>query len=136
MKIAVDAMGGDNAPYEIVKGAVLAANEMNEQIVLIGKSDEINSILQRENAKLSNIEVVHAPDVIKGEDSPVAAIRSKRESSMYIGLEMLRDKECDAFVSAGNTGALMAGALMVVGRIKGIKRPALAPIIPTRTGNM
>lgn len=66
----------------------------------------------------------------------MAAIRSKRESSMYIGLEMLRDKECDAFISAGNTGAFMVGALMIVGRIKGIKRPALAPIIPTKTGNM
>lgn len=134
MKIALDVMGGDNAPLEIVKGAIEAVKEYSIDIYLIGKDEEINKILVSEEFKSEKLHIVNATEVISNEDSPTVAIRSKKDSSMVVGMKMLKEKEVDAFVSAGNTGALLAGGLFVVGRIKGIDRPALAPILPGRRG--
>ncbi|KMT21476.1 phosphate acyltransferase PlsX [Clostridium cylindrosporum] len=134
MKIAIDVMGGDNAPLEIVKGAVEAADEYLIDIYLVGKSEEIEKILDAKAFNNPRIHIVNATEIIENEDSPTIAIRTKKDSSMVVGMKMLKNGEIDAFVSAGNTGALLAGGLFVVGRIKGIDRPALAPILPGRCG--
>lgn len=134
MKIAIDVFGGDNAPLEIIKGSILAANEYLVDIYLIGKSEIISNILKEENYLGEKIHIVNATQKIEGDDSPTVAIRTKKDSSMVVGMKLLKDGEVDAFVSAGNTGALLAGGLFVVGRIKGIDRPALAPILPGRCG--
>lgn len=134
MKIAIDVMGGDNAPLEIVKGAIEAIKEYNIDIFLVGPEETIRKILLDENFSSEKINIVNASEVISGEDSPTAAIRTKKDSSMVKGMNMLKDKTVDAFVSAGNTGALLAGGLFIIGRIKGIDRPALAPIIPGKNG--
>lgn len=132
MIIVVDAMGGDNAPGEIVKGCLAAAKrEHRLKIVLVGRSEDI-AVQLTENP--DNIEVMDAREVIENDEAPVAAIRRKKDSSMSLGMNLVREKKADAFISAGNTGALMAGALLIIGRIKGIDRPALAPIIPTING--
>lgn len=130
MKIIVDAMGGDNAPCEIVKGSMLAAERLGVEIILTGDGDEIKKHL----TDSKNIKVVHTSDVITYDDDPVGAIRTKKDSSMVVGLKMLADGEGDAFVSAGNSGALVSGATLIVKRIKGIRRVALAPIIPSDGG--
>ncbi|MEF9933655.1 MAG: phosphate acyltransferase PlsX [Clostridium sp.] len=134
MKIAIDVFGGDNAPLETIKGAILAANEYNADIYLVGLEDTINTILKEEGYNGDNIFVVNATERIENEDSPTAAIRTKKDSSMVVAMKMLKEGTVDAMVSAGNTGALLAGGLFVVGRIKGIDRPALAPILPGRKG--
>lgn len=137
MKIAVDAMGGDNAPEEIVKGCMLAARELKDvKIYLIGKEDSIRKELKKKDSDSSNlpIEIINASEVIDNSESPVKAVKTKKDSSMIKGLELLKKEEVDAFISAGSTGAFMAGALLKVGRIKGIDRPALASVIPTVRG--
>lgn len=134
MKIALDAMGGDHAPVETVKGAIDALAHIESTIVLIGDADAIKAELNKYDYDKARVEVVHASEVITGEDKPVKAIKSKKDSSMVIGLEALRKQEYDAFLSAGNTGALLAGGLLKVGRIKGIDRPALCSVYPTRGG--
>lgn len=134
MKIAIDVMGGDRAPLEIVKGAIEAIKEYNIEVCLVGKEDEINKILLDEKFSSEKIQIVNSSEVITGEDSPTVAIRNKKDSSMVKGMNLLKEKTVDAFVSAGNTGALLAGGLFIVGRIKGIDRPALAPIIPGKNG--
>lgn len=132
MIIVVDAMGGDNAPGEIVKGCLAAvAREPRVRIIMVGRSEDIGCYT---GEKIDRIEVVDAREVIGNDEAPVAAIRRKRNSSMVVGMDMVREKKADAFISAGNTGALMAGALLRIGRIKGIDRPALAPVIPTISG--
>jgi glycerol-3-phosphate acyltransferase PlsX len=132
-KIAVDAMGGDNAPFEIIKGAVAAVSVIDGDIILVGKKAEVEKILNGFDQS-GQIKVIDAPDVITNHDAPVSAIKRKKESSMAIGLKMLKSGEVDAFLSAGNTGAFMAGSLLLVGRIKGIDRPALGSVIPTING--
>ena len=134
MRIILDGMGGDNAPLEIVKGAVEASSKIDHQIVIVGREDEINAELAKYNYDESKIQVVHASEVIENEDSPVKAIRRKTDSSMVKGLTMLKDGEGDLFISAGNTGAYMAGSLFILGRIPGIDRPAISSIYPIAGG--
>ncbi len=132
MKIAVDVMGGDNAPVEIIKGTIDAIKEYDIDVYLVGKEDIIKQTLAKEGFSSEKVNIINATEVITGEDSPTVSIRSKKDSSMVVGMKMLKEGKVDAFVSAGNTGALLAGGLFVVGRIKGIDRPALAPILPGR----
>ena len=134
MRIAIDAMGGDNAPKAVVEGCINAANEYEIEIYLVGKETEINKHLKEEEPSKGRIHIVNADEIITGEDLPVQAIKRKKESSMVIGLKMVKEGKCDAFLSAGNTGAFMAGSLLKVGRIKGIDRPVLAPLLPTEKG--
>ena len=131
MKILVDVMSGDNAPLEIIKGAIEAANEYKDhKIVIVGNENVISDTIVQNELDLGNIEIAHAPDVITMEDRALAVVREKRESSMSIGLKMLASGEADAFVSAGNTGALITGATLIVKRIVGINRAAIASILP------
>lgn len=134
MRIIVDAMGGDHAPGEIVKGCINAARTYRDdvKITLVGREDAIAEELEKHGASSELFDIVHAEEVIAVDEAPVMAIRRKKNSSMVKGLELLREDRSSAFVSAGSTGALMAGGLLKVGRIKGIDRPALAPLIPTR----
>lgn len=134
MRIILDGMGGDNAPLEIVKGAVEASSKIDHQIVIAGREEEINAELAKYNYDESKIQVVHTSEVIENEDSPVKAIRRKTDSSMVKGLTMLKDGEGDLFISAGNTGAYMAGSLLILGRIPGVDRPAIASIYPIAGG--
>ncbi len=128
MKIIVDAMGGDNAPREIVKGAVRAKNELGVDITLVGKIEEVRACLEEEGCP--DVSVVDAREVISMEEDPSTATRRKKDSSMAVALTMLRDGQGDAVVSAGSTGALLTGATLTVKRIKGIRRAALAPVLP------
>ncbi len=131
MKIIVDAMGGDKAPLEIVKGALRAKKELGVDLVLVGKEEAVREILEAEGqTDLTGIELVDARDVITMEDDPSTATRRKKDSSMAVALNLLRDGGGDALVSAGSTGALLTGATLTVKRIKGIRRAALAPVLP------
>ncbi|GAU78768.1 phosphate acyltransferase PlsX [Fusibacter sp. 3D3] len=134
MKIGFDAMGGDHAPTETVKGAVDALSLIQGEIVLFGDELKINKELQQYKYDKERISVVGTTEVIENDDKPVKAIKTKSDSSMVVGMKALRKGEVDAFVSAGNTGALLAGSLLKVGRIKGISRPALCTIYPTMSG--
>ena len=131
MKVVVDAFGGDNAPLEVVEGAVLAVKRnKNLTVVLTGDENKIKEIL---NGRTERIEIVHAPDVITNDDVPTLAIRQKKESSLVKAFDLLKEnEEIVGLVSAGSTGAILSGAIMKIGRIKGISRPALAPILPTK----
>ena len=132
--IAVDAMGGDNAPAEIVLGAVNASKEVNYKIALVGKEDVVKAELDKYQYDSDKIFIVNADEVIENCDTPTIAIKKKRNSSMVIGMNMLKNGEAAAFVSAGNTGALLTGATVIVGRIKGVERPALGTMLPTEKG--
>lgn len=135
IKVAVDAMGGDHAPQEIVKGAVDAVNERkNIQVFLVGQKDMVERELKNYTYPAEQITVVHAEEVIETAEPPVMAIRKKKKSSIVIGMNMVKQKEADAFVSAGSSGAVLVGGQVIVGRIKGIERPPLAPLIPTEKG--
>lgn len=135
VKVAVDAMGGDNAPGEIIHGAVDAVNtNENIKILLVGKEDVIKKELSNYNFNKNQIEVVHAPDIIHTGEPPVMAIRKKKESSLVVAMNLVKDKTADAFVSAGSSGAILVGGQLIVGRIKGVERPPLAPLIPTKDG--
>ncbi len=128
MKIIVDAMGGDNAPEEIVKGAVRAKRELGVDIELVGRKEEVERCLAAEGC--TDIPVVDAREVVTMEDDPSTATRRKKDSSMTVALNRLRDGEGDAVVSAGSTGALLTGATLIVKRIRGIRRAAMAPVLP------
>jgi glycerol-3-phosphate acyltransferase PlsX len=134
MKIGFDAMGGDHAPVENVKGAVESLEMISGDIVLYGDESMIRNELSKYKHDSARIEIVHTTEVIENDDKPVKAIKSKSDSSMVVGLKALRKGDVDAFVSAGNTGALLAGGLFKVGRIKGIDRPAICTIYPTMEG--
>ena len=135
IRVVVDAMGGDNAPGEIVKGAAAAAVQGDGlKIFLTGREELIRAELQKYPVPDGRIEIVPAPEVIETAEPPVAAIRTKKNSSLVTGLTMLRQQEAEAFVSAGNSGAILVGGQVIVGRLKGIERPALAPLIPTAAG--
>ena len=136
MKIVVDIYGGDNAPDEILKGCVMALNSKREiSLVMVGKESEMRSKLENENYDKSRVEFVDAPDVITCDDVPTTAIRTKKDSSLVRALEVTKDDpECVGMVSAGSTGAVLTGAFLKIGRIKGIARPALAPVLPTVEG--
>ena len=134
-KVAVDAMGGDNAPGEIVKGAVNAVNGRKDiKVFLVGQESAVREELAKYTYPTEQIEVVHAEEVIETAEPPVNAIRKKKQSSIVIGMNMVKQKEADAFVSAGSSGAILVGGQVIVGRIKGIERPPLAPLIPTEKG--
>lgn len=137
MKIVVDAMGGDLAPREIVLGALDAlAADSEVKVVLVGDVDQINPILKEVKYDGSRIEVVDAKDVITNDESPTMAIKLKKESSLVKAFDyLMANEDAEGFVSAGSTGAVLVGAFMKVGRIKGVSRPALAPILPTARGN-
>lgn len=134
MKIAVDAMGGDNAPWDVVRGGILARDEYNVSIVFSGREDEIKKILEASTSDFSNIEILNAEEVICNEDKPVMAIRRKKDSSLVKALNAVKDKEADGIVSAGSTGALLGGATLIIGRINGIERPAIGTLIPNMSG--
>ena len=136
MRIIVDAMGGDNAPDAIVKGAVDAHEEFGMDLVLVGRGEEILESLKRQGVDTlpQGMEIAHASDVVEMEDVPVTVLKTHSDSSLVVGLTMLAQGQGDAFVSAGSTGALLTGATLMVRRIKGIRRAALAPCIPTKTG--
>ena len=135
VKVVVDAMGGDNAPAEIVKGAVEAVNERKDiKVFLTGRMPVVDAQLQNYTYDKDQIEVVDAQEVIETAEPPVVAIRKKKNSSIVVGLNMVKKKEADAFVSSGSTGAVLVGGQLIVGRIKGIERPPLAPLIPTKNG--
>ncbi len=135
IRVAVDAMGGDNAPYEIVKGAVEAlAEDENLKILLVGREEVVKQELAKHTYDSSRIEIVNADSEITNDEAPVMAIRRKKDSSVVVALTLVKEKKADAFVSAGSTGAVLVGAQLIVGRIKGIERPPLAPLIPTLEG--
>ena len=135
MKIIVDAMGGDNAPLAPVQGAIQAAREYGVEIVLVGRQEEIEKVLKENSLTLpEGVTIRHASEVVEMCDDPAKAWRQKKDSSMTVGLTMVKDGEGDAFVCAGSTGALLSGATLVTKRIKGIRRAALAPVIPTGNG--
>lgn len=135
VRVVVDAMGGDNAPGEIVKGAVQAVNNHeNIHIILTGFQNAIEAELKKYQYPSDRIEIHHTSMVIETAEPPVAAIRTKKDSSIVVGMMMVRRGEADAFVSAGSSGAILVGGQTIVGRIKGIERPALAPLIPTKGG--
>lgn len=135
VRVCVDAMGGDNAPLEIVKGAIEAVNESEKIFVtLVGQEAAINAELSKYSYDKKRVEVINAEEIIDPNEPPVLAIRKKKDSSIVKGLELTRDGKCDAFLSAGSTGAVLVGGQVVVGRIKGVERPPLAPLIPTTKG--
>ena len=135
IKVAVDAMGGDNAPAEIVKGAidaVLASKKL--KVYLVGRKDAVETELSKYSFPAEQVEVVHAEEVIEMAEPPVMAIRRKKESSIVVAMNMVKRGECDAYVSAGSTGANLVGGQLIVGRIRGVERPPLAPLLPTAKG--
>ena len=134
MKIIVDAFGGDNAPLEIMKGCADAVQSLDIDIVLVGRQEEIRKIAKENEISLERMEIVDAPQVITMEDHAGEIMKGKKDSSMAEGLRRLAEGEGDAFLSAGNSGALVMGATMIVKRIKGIKRVAFAPMIPKNNG--
>ena len=135
MKILLDAMGGDNAPEATIKGAVKAINQINAEVILIGKEDIIKEKIYEYYGKTieeisTRLKIKNATEEIEMEDVPTVAIKHKKDSSMVVGFKMLKEEEGDVFISAGNSGALLTGATLLVGRIKGIDRPAMAGILP------
>lgn len=140
MKILLDAMGGDNSPDEMIKGAVEAIPDLESEIILIGDENviknKVKEIYNKEDiSEISpRLKIKHASEVISNEETPTEAIKTKKDSSMVVGFQMLKNGEGDVFVSAGSTGAFMAGGLLQVGRIKGVDRPALCPMLPTYDG--
>ena len=136
MKIIVDAMGGDNAPQAPVMGAIQANKEEGVEIILVGKGEEILKTLAANGISdlPAGVEIAHASEVVEMCDDPATAFRKKKDSSLTVGLTLLKNGAGDAFVSAGSTGALLSGATLVTKRIKGIRRAALAPVVPTGNG--
>ncbi|MCF0128686.1 MAG: phosphate acyltransferase PlsX [Pseudobutyrivibrio sp.] len=133
--VALDAMGGDNAPFAMVEGAINAINNNpNVKVILVGKEEAVNAELSKFTYDKERVEIVNATEVIETAEHPVAAIKKKKDSSMVVGLHLLKDKKVDAFVSAGNSGALLTGGLGIVGRIRGIERPPFGAIFPVRKG--
>ncbi len=131
MKIIIDAMGGDNAPHEILKGAVAAKNEFGVEIIAVGHTKKMQDAASEHNIDLSGIEIVHAEDEIAMCDDPTKAIRGKKDASLTVAMRMVANGEGDALVTAGSTGATLAGATLIVKRLKGVKRPAITTAIPT-----
>ena len=135
VRVALDAMGGDNAPGEIVKGAIEAVQTRKDiEVILVGIEDKIKEELAKYTYAQEQIRIVHASEVIATEEPPVMAIRKKKDSSIVVAMNMVKNGEADAFVSAGSSGAILVGGQLLVGRIKGVERPPLAPLIPTETG--
>jgi glycerol-3-phosphate acyltransferase PlsX len=133
MKIVVDAMGGDHAPAIVVDGAVQAAQDLGLEIVLVGQGAAVEAELARHDTTGLGLAVHHASQVIEMDEHPAAAVKAKKDSSMVVGMELIKRHEADAFFTAGNSGGALAAALFRLGRIKGIKRPALSTIFPSET---
>lgn len=130
MRIAIDAMGGDHAPKSTVEGAILAAKRFQEaEIILVGQEEAIKKYVDANIP--ANISIKHASEIILTEEEPVKAVRRKKDASMVVAAKMVKEKEADAMITAGNTGAFMTAGLLIAGRMKGIDRPALAPVLPT-----
>ncbi len=135
IKIVVDAMGGDNAPLSNIEGTMDALKESNEiEVILVGDENQIKPLLEKYDYDKERVSVLHASEVIDPNEHPAFAIKKKADSSLVVGQKLLRTGAADAFVSAGSTGAILVGGQVVVGRLKGIERPALAPLIPTYKG--
>ena len=134
MKIIVDAMGGDNAPLEIIKGSVDAHNEFGADIILVGQEEVIKKVSSENNLDITSMEIVNATEVISMDDEADSVLKKKSDSSMSVGMKMLAEGKGDAFISAGNSGAVCVGATLIVKRIKGIKRPGFAPVMPHFNG--
>lgn len=135
IKVAVDAMGGDYAPSQMVAGAIAAVNLRKDiKVVLVGRREDVEKELSGKDYPKDQIEIVHASEVIATEEPPVHAIRRKKDSSIVVGMNLVKKNEADAFVSAGSSGAILVGGQVIVGRIKGVERPPLAPLIPTEKG--
>ena len=135
MKIIIDAMGGDNAPAEVIKGSVRAVNEDKRiHVILVGTEDVIGEQLKQYTYDKERITVVHAEEEITNEEAPVMAVRRKKDSSIVKAMTLVKNNEADAFVSAGSTGAVLVGAQLIVGRLTGVERPPLAPLLPTAKG--
>ena len=136
MRIGIDAMGGDYAPLEAIKGAVLAMAEFpTVELVMFGVQSDIETIAEQENLDLTNIEIVHCSQVIEMSEHPVKALAGKRDSSISVGFEYLAEKKIDAFFSAGNTGAMLVGSIQILKPIEGVDRPCLTSAIPRPSGN-
>jgi phosphate acyltransferase len=131
IRVALDAMGGDRGPEVNIEGAVAAARELGATVLLVGDQAVLERTLERHDARGLRLSVVHAPEAVEMGESPSAAVRRKRRSSIRIGMELVKRGEADAFVSAGNTGAVMATALLVLGPLPGVERPAIAVVVPT-----
>ena len=131
MEIVVDAFGGDNAPLEIIKGAALAEKEYNVSIILCGDKQEITNCIEENNIHFNSLNIVDAPDVISMHDDPTSLLKAHKNSSMAVAFRELAEGRADAFVSAGSTGAVVVGGTFIVKRIKGVKRPALAAMLPS-----
>jgi glycerol-3-phosphate acyltransferase PlsX len=129
-KIILDGMGGDNAPDAVIEGAIQAVHSLRHKIVIVGDEEQIIKGLNAKGYTGNDIQIVHAEEAISGDEAPVKAVRTKQKSSIVIGLNMVKSREGDVFISAGNTGALMAGGLFILGRIQGIDRPAIASTYP------
>ena len=135
MKIAIDGMGGDNAPAAVIEGIVSALKEYSDiEFFVTGPQDKINNELSKYDYPKDKVTVIHAEEVISTNEHPVMAVRRKKDSSIVKALNLVKDKTCDAIISGGSTGAFLAGCTLIVGRIKGVERPALAPIMPGRRG--
>lgn len=134
MKIVIDGFGGDNSPEEIVKGVVLALNKHKDlNFIITGDEGKLKHLLNEQNALMDRVEIIHTTEIINNDESPTDAIRQKKDSSLVVALNILKEREdvC-GLVSAGSTGAVLTGAFMKIGRMKGVSRPALAPILPTK----
>ncbi len=135
VNVCLDAMGGDNSPGEIVKGAIEAINESKKvKVTLVGQEDAIKAELTKYQYDETQVEIVNAEEIIDPNEPPVLAIRKKKDSSIVVGLNLVKSGQCDAFLSAGSTGAVLVGGQVIIGRIKGVERPPLAPLIPTTEG--
>ncbi|MBI4378107.1 MAG: phosphate acyltransferase PlsX [Nitrospinae bacterium] len=134
MKIAVDAMGGDNAPFVVVEGAVCASREFGADIILVGNKNIISLELEKYNIEKLSLSIKHTSEVIEMDESPSVALRKKKDSSIRVGVGLIKNGEADAFVSAGNTGAVMAAATLILRTLKGVDRPAIAVQLPTING--
>ena len=135
MKIAIDGMGGDNAPEAVIEGCIKALDENKDiELYITGPSDKIQNELSKYAYDNSRIKIIDANEVISTNEHPVMALRKKKNSSIVKALNLVKDKECDAIISAGSTGAFLAGCTLIVGRIKGVERPALGPVMPGKNG--
>ena len=135
IRVAVDAMGGDNAPAEIVKGAVEALKASTDlKVILVGQEEAVQQELSKYQYDASRMEVVNATEIIEMAEPPVQAIRSKKDSSIVAAMKLVTHGDADAFVGAGSTGAVLVGGQLIVGRLKGVERPPLAPLLPTEKG--
>lgn len=134
MRIIVDAFGGDNAPAAVVDGSIRAAAELGVEVILVGREAELKALLDKRGCPAGKLHIRNAEEVIGPEEKPMTAIRTKKDSSLVVGLQMLKNGEGDGFLTAGNTGAYLAGSFRILGRIKGVKRPALTPYLPNDHG--